>query len=94
MRKATRIKKGVLNIKHLVKAWNSHLIKEPLSEEQIRKIKICDACKHCVEDKWLDVENDEVVECQGTMCNFCGCPNLVLVRSNKKCELNKWEHIK
>ena len=92
MNKKERVISAIFNIRHLVKGWSK--IFTDLTEIQKEKLKICNECDFCVDDEWLDIIDKKITECKGTMCVLCGCPNVVLVRSNKKCKENKWEHIK
>ena len=85
-----RVLKAIRNLDKVVYGWAKQLLKVPLTEKEIDKLKICDTCPSAVDDEWFDLVNDEVELCKGQKCKECDCPLLVLVRTNKKCKLNKW----
>lgn len=77
-------------MKNFVQGWYRMLLGKT-DDEAKRKAAICDACPHIVRDSlYEDFINDKIVEVSGSACAKCSCPIGAVIRSNKKCPVNKF----
>ena len=75
---------------NFVTGWSKYLL-SITDKESRRKAKICDKCDEIKRDSVYEViKGDEIKEVSGAMCNKCKCPISAIIRSNKKCPLNKF----
>ena len=74
----------------LVKGWYNHL--NSITDDKARvKAETCIKCEHLKKNSIYEIiKNDKIKEVSGTMCGKCKCPIGAVIRSNKKCPINKF----
>lgn len=79
-------------ISKIYKGWGSYLDDKPLSDEEKRRVSICDTCPNKKFSKTISVfVDDDIKEIEGYLCNVCKCPLSAKIRSdNSRCPVNKW----
>lgn len=77
-------------MKNFFVGWSKYLL-SITDEEATRKAKICDKCDFIKRESiYEEIKGDEIVEVSGAMCNKCKCPISAIIRSDKKCPINKF----
>lgn len=76
--------------KNIIAGWWIYMFKD-LPDDSKAKAKICQTCD---EKEFGTIEeflpDYSIKEIQGYKCGICKCPLSTLLRSDKKCELNKF----
>lgn len=72
--------------------WYNYVNKDDdIEREATAKAKVCDTCVHKVKQGYLKYVNDVNPEIKGCLCEMCGCPLSMKIRSKtSKCPLYKW----
>ena len=82
------------NIKDIVVGWSKYIVNpNKITEEQMRKMRICSTCDFSVKGKFpiFIEEIEDFKEIEDYVCTACNnCPLSTKIRSDSKCDLNKW----
>ena len=79
-----KVSNVVRKVSNIGEAWINVVIQDPVVEAlAIERLNICNSCNSRVEI--MKVNNTTIYKCKE-----CTCPLMALVRSDEKCELNKW----
>tara|TARA_R110002012_G_C11185411_1_gene557654 strand:- start:99 stop:344 length:246 start_codon:yes stop_codon:yes gene_type:complete len=78
-------------INDIKKGWQNYLDESNIDKEIVNKrATICSECKHAKQGKLLTFIKDRLQEIQGYYCGLCKCPLSAKVRSETKCDIDKW----
>ena len=81
----------MFKVKDVLQGWKNYIDKSEVVEKVAeQRANICSVCPHAVKDKILIFVKDDFKEVEGLVCDLCKCPLSAKIRSNSKCDLNKW----
>lgn len=84
----------MMEVSNIIKGWKNYITNNKDVEELANKrALICAKCPFKENSKIFKWVKDDIEEVNGTVCGLCKCPIAMLVRSDKQCKKNKWEHI-
>ena len=73
----------------ILKAW-AKVLEGETTDEHKRRAEICKQCPKAKYKKYLDFTDNGLENVKGYICGVCKCPLVALIRSEDKCNLNKW----
>ena len=78
-------------IEQIKQGWQNYLDRSEYDDEIVNKrAKICSNCDHAKQGKLLTFIKDELKEIQGFYCGLCTCPLSAKIRSESKCDIQRW----
>lgn len=72
-----------------IKEGWKNVLKQRMSDEDVRRSKICAGCTQAVKKSFIFEVGDKLKEVDGLVCDLCSCPLISKIRQDKIiCE--KW----
>ena len=81
----------MFKVKDILTGWKNYIDKSEVIESVAKeRASICSTCPFAIKDKILTFVKDDFKEVEGYVCGKCKCPLSAKIRSESKCDLNKW----
>lgn len=73
-----------------IKGWSKYILGSEITEDEKNKANICFDCDKKYKGNLTILKDGKFKEIEGWQCSECFCPLSAIIRSDKKCPINKF----